>query len=231
MDHYVEIKVKPKTAAILLITGELDVNDSGLIRNADQVLDELNRLTADELLELIDNHTYCVSALVGECPQFGKLEVLIDVPKKVLEKGHCSYAQLGLLLKGHANDSYDSNRKYGEHYGKTASFLGLVRLANINNEIEFFPSSLTRGFCNKDYPTKEKLVQRLSFRVSSIQILLRNARFHKTNGYDVFKDGTQSTKRKKKEGINHLLEYMKRIGDLSLNKRIEEIYWEEPTCN
>lgn len=231
MDHYVEIKVRPKTAAILLITGELDANDSGLVRNADQVLDELNCLTVDELLELVDNHTYCVSALVGECPHFGKLEILLDVPKKILENGHCSYAQLGVLLKGHAQDSYDSNRKYGEFYGKTASFLGLVRLETDDCENGFSPSSLTTAFCNKDYQTKEMLVQKLSFRVNSIQILLRNARFHRINGYDVFKDGTMSTRRKKKEGINHLLDYMKRLGNSSLDQRLGEIYWEESSCN
>ncbi len=231
MDHCVVVKVSYKTAASLLITGELDVSDSGIARDAKQIFDSLNRIPIDELLELVDHHTLATSAPVGECPQFGKLETLADVPRHILENGSCSYAQLGILLKGHSNDAYDANRKFGEYYGKTASFLGLISLDTEDENNEFTSSALTTAFCNTDYSTRIELIQRLSFRVGCIQILLRNAHLHSVNGYDVFEDGTLSTQRKKREGISHLLEYMKRLDNLDLNTRIENIFWEEPTCS
>lgn len=231
MDHSVVVKVSHKTAASLLITGDLDVGDFGIARDANQIFDVLKAFPVETLLELVDNHTTGLSIPVGECPQFGKIEVLASVPKHVLENSSCSFAQLGSLLKGHNNDSYDANRKFGEYYGKTASYLGLINLDTEENSNGFTSSALTTAFCNKDYDTQLQLIQRLSFRVGCIQILLRRARYDSVNGYDVFKDGTVNTQRKKREGISHLLEYMKRLGNVDLTKRIESIYWEEPTCN
>lgn len=231
MDHCVVVKVSHKTAASLLITGELDVSDSSISKEASQIFDSLSSFPVEVLLELVDNHTTGTTIPVGECPQFGKLELLASVPKNILENGPCSYAQLGILLKGHSNDSYDANRKFGEYYGKTASFLGLISL-DINDDNNGFTSSaLTSAFFNKDFKTQMQLIQRLSFRVACIQTLLRKARFQRVNGYDVFKDGSLSTRRKKREGICHLLQHMKSLENLSLTNRIENIYWEEPLCN
>ncbi len=231
MAQYINIKVKPKTAALLLISGELDLFESNPLEDADKILNELNSLKIDELLEIVDNHTKKHSIPVGDCPQFGKLSILIDVPEKILENGYCSYAQLGVLLKGHSNDSYVARRKFGEYYGKTAALLGLICLRTNENDCGFTSSFLTAPFCKVEYKTQLILIQKLSFRVTIIQALLRKARTERVNGYDFFKDGTMSTRIKKMEGINHLLKNMRELNDEDLGKRLNNIYWEESTCN
>jgi len=223
MSYPISASISSSAAAKLVITGDISLDTQWPDLQADTVLFELCKLSADDLLFLADQSSYCEIADIRGVPQFGKIETLFNVPSCFSELGISSvdYVQLGLFLKKDVTSSLNANRKFGENHGKAASFLGIVNCINSR----FIPSSLTFAFCALDQKMQNEVIKRLLFRLPIIQILLRAAKDLEISGYAPMALLKESTKKRRGQSVRAILSFINTLNNPALSSRINNIVW------
>lgn len=225
MNFSVTVNITPKTAAKLLLSGELDLASNLSLECVCNILNELMRLSTKELLGIVDNSRYGNDADVRYIPQFGKIDTIAEVPTYFEKYGNrcADCPQLGFYLKNDLSATLVANTKFGENHGKAASLLGIVDY----QDNRFCPTFLTSAFCTFSKEDQQKILSKLFFRVPIIQILLRAARNNPVNGYSPMYQLSSSTRVRRGYNIKGILNFLKELADPELMSRIDNIYWED----
>lgn len=225
----VPANITAKTAAKLIISGEMDLDTQWSFQTTQQVLNEVLNLSIDELLQIVDQHNWGTQADVKCVPQFGKIETIIKVPTcfSKIEQNSIDFAHLGLCLKNDPAGKLSAHMKYGENHGKVTSLIGLTNPTK--GHINYSP--ITDVFCSLDEATKRKLVIRLFFRIPVIQILLKEAATKEYNGYLPIQHLSPSTQIRRGSSIKSILWWMHEEESDILDTRINRIFWEVIGCD
>ncbi len=223
MKGSITVKTTPKGAARLLLLNDVCLTEAWTFDQASAILDALQQLKISEILCLIDGtpaDRYIGSA---DIPQFGSIEALIQVPELVYHSGQLNYPQLGFALKKDMNAKLEANIKFGENHGKGATLLGLTDCV----DGKFVSSALTNVFVNSfDYQSKQRIVEKLCFRIPLIQLLLRKAKDEVLNGYSFMGSLSVSTKKRRSQCIRRIFRSFSAYDDEQLTSRLHNIKWE-----
>lgn len=225
----VPANITAKTAAKLIISGEMDLDTQWSFQTTQQVLNEVLNLSMDELLQIVDQHNWGTQADVRYVPQFNNFDTFLKVPEcfSKMEQNCIDFAQLGFCLKNDPTATLSSNYKFGDNYGKPVCTIGLTNLTT--GHINYSP--ITEFFCSLDEVTKRKLAIRLFFRMPVIQMLLKEAATGTYNGYLPIEHLTCSTRKRRAASIRNILLWMHEEKSKALDERINRIFWEEIGCD
>lgn len=179
-----------------------------------------------DILSTIDYATHTESLMTEEMPQFAEApDVLYSAVATVCNCGKeaVSYEDLGYYLIREDRKPL-AYRKYGENYGKGASYLGLL----CYKPGRFYKSALSNAYI--DFLTTEqrkKLQTILLLRIPLIQELLWKARESKYNGYDSMRMFSKSTMLRRGQCPRWMMTALHRLKDAELDKRINNVFWQE----
>ena len=225
LDCTINANIAPTAAIRLLIMNEIGIDGYWQAKQAENLLDELEKTKISEFLRIIDFIEPLDNVDSVTLPQFGSLETLVRVPEIMISTGMdgLSYTQLGFYLKGDVNAKQSANAKYGETHGKGACQLGFAGCQK--NKIHF--GSLTNAFhAISDNERKIKLAKLLCFRIPIIQTLLNKARDGAVNGFDPMSHLEKSTQVRRAICVKKILRELHTLQDPELSRRIDTIYWD-----
>lgn len=192
---------------------------------AKNFLDMVMATPYHDILDFID-HSYNAQPLETEyIPQFANTTEIDDVVQILTTCGEdtLSYPDLGYYLI-RSERKRSAYAKYGENYGKGAALLGLAC---------YDPGTIRRSVLSEAYLSEYDAQQRtelrckLYLRIPLIQELLCRAKTEKYNGYDSMRMFSATTMRRRGQSPRKLFGELVQYGDESVQKRIENIYWEE----
>ena len=224
---FINVSITPKAAAKLVLSGEIDLSERWGAVAAQEVLLAISKLSIEDILEIIDSNPYGNVADVKKIPQFGKLDTILKVPAIFFEKGLLciDYPQLGFYLKRDVNATLVANTKFGENHGKVASVLGLIGCV----DKRFVLSALTEAFYTADDELKQRVLNRLWFRIPIVQILLKLAKDKVVSGYSPMEQLKESTMYRRGRSVHGILNWLKTYNNDDLSRRIENVIWEDIT--
>ena len=223
MEDYLNAKITPKGAAVLLFLNEMPSSNAWSLTQASKIIEAIQSISINELLALVDSTDEDRYIDPANVPQFGSIDALIRVPELVLYSGKLNYQQLGFALKKDLDASLYANIKFGENHGKGAALLGLVDCISGS----FVPSSLSTSFLEiNDYGQKINLVIKLYFRVPLVQVLLKLAKNDLINGYDYMMELQESTRKRRGQCIRAIMRSFTTLNNDELTRRINNINWQ-----
>lgn len=225
MSFAVRTSISPKAAAKLLISNEMDLDDTWSNGVAEKVISELLELSTEDIFRIIDSNSFGLTAEAKYIPQFGKIDTVIGVPSYFAQTGsNCAdYPQLGLYLKKDATASLVANTKFGENHGKAASIMGMACCV----DRRIIPSALSFAFCEMSTEQKHEVALRLLFRIPIVQILLSTAKTGLANGYAPMSQLKESTRHRRSQCLRAIFKIFDEMNNPELSRRIKNIVWED----
>ena len=171
----------------------------------------------------MDCNLYGTTADVAKIPQCGHIETIMKVPYYFVEKGNrcVDSAQLGLYLKKDPAATLSANTKYGENHGKAASAIGLISM----QATKFIPSSLTYAYCELCPELQMIAIRKMMIRIPIVQILLREAKNGKVNGYSPMSELSESTQVRRGLTVKAIIHAVGGLNNEELKQRVQNIYW------
>ena len=219
----IPVMIDVNTTVDLIFRARVDVDDSGIGANSEEILRAISNMPVDQLLSIVDSVPSRNRFLPKDIPQFGKVDTLVDVPIVFFQTGlsKLNYAQLGVSLSNNPDISIPAATKYGENHGKAVSMLGLLDL----EDNAFHLSKLGKSFNGLNKNEQHEVTVKLFMRVPLIQELLKRAKNSKVNGYDLMNELTDSTKKRRGSNVKGVLNAFQAYGNSDMNSRIKNIYW------
>ena len=218
--------VPSKTAVELFFQKKIDLSVQWPKGQAEHFLDMLLCTSVADILSTIDFCDHNKSLLTEEIPQFAEApDVICSAVTTVCNCGKesVSYEDLGYYLIREERKTL-AYRKYGENYGKGASYLGLL----CNKPGSFTKSALSNAFIEHLTTEQKKDLQTiLLLRIPLIQELLWRARESKYNGYDSMRMFNKSTMIRRGQCPRWMLPALHKLKYAELDKRINNVFWQE----
>ena len=218
--------VLPRASVELFFLNKIDLSLQWPKGQAERFLDMLLRISASDILSTIDSSDHNNSLMTEEMPQFAESPDVINSAVTTVcncGKESVSYEDLGYYLIREDRKPL-AYRKYGENYGKGASYLGLL----CNKPGSFSKSALSNAYI--EYLTTEQkrdLQTKLLLRIPLIQELLWRARESKYNGYDSMRVFSKSTMIRRGQCPRWMLPALRKLKCVELDKRINNVFWQE----
>ena len=218
--------VSPETAVEMFFLNKLDLSMPWQNNQPERFLDLLTAFNISEILSIIDSADHTALLASEEIPQFAEAPNVIDSVVSTIcncGKDSVGYEDLGYYLIREDRKTL-TYRKYGENYGKGATYLGLL----CKSPGSFKESALSRAYIEHVPSDQRQAFQtKMLLRIPLIQELLWRAKDAKYNGYDSMRMFSMSTMIRRGQCPRWMLPALRRLKCKELDRRIDNIFWQE----